>query len=303
MLSKDQWLMPALLLAAACAYSFWSAFRLLARSRLIRDTPTSRIRSAAQGYGEFAGTGALPPRVTIKGPLTGLPCAWWHYQIQERGGIGSRRGWQTIDTQTCETPFLLDDGTGRCLVDPRGAEVVTHTRTVWCGSTKWPEYRLPPTPGFFGKLYDAMMSGGRYRYIERRLDIAEPIYALGEFRTRGGIGVTDPEDGIAQLLHVWKSDQAKLLERFDANHDGRIDAAEWEQVRAAARAQLLAKAHADEHEPTVPVIGEPGDGRPFLLSASDQASLARSFRWRAALVMVLFLAAVTLLTMVLRMLA
>ena len=131
--------------------------------------------------------------VTIKGPLTGLPCAWWQYEIED--AVASARGaaGRPSTRQTSETPFLLDDGTGRCLVDPRGAEVITHTRTVWYGATPWPEYRLPPTgPAFFGKLFDALMSGGRYRYTERRLDIDEPVYALGEFRTGGGIGIDGP---------------------------------------------------------------------------------------------------------------
>jgi hypothetical protein len=303
MLSNGHGLMLALLLAAVCAYSFWGAFRLLAKSRLLRDTPTARIRSAAQGYAEFSGKGAVPPRVTIKGPLTGLECVWWRYRIQERGGIGKQRGYNTIDTQTSEAPFLLDDGTGRCLVDPGGAEVVPHVRTVWYGSTAWPEYRLPPGQGVLGKFVDALFSGGPYRYIEHRLNVADPLYALGEFRTQGGVGNFDADDGIAQLLHEWKRDQAKLLERFDANHDGRIDAAEWEQVRAAARTQVLAKRHAEENEPTVPIIGEPGDGRPYLLSVSDQASLARRFSLLAALAISIFLVSVALLAMFLRTLA
>ncbi|MFI4889853.1 MAG: GIDE domain-containing protein [Steroidobacterales bacterium] len=298
--SDNQWLMLAALLAGAGAYGFWFGFKSLSKSRAIQNTPTSRIRSAAQGYAEFTGVGALPPRVTIKGPLTGLQCAWWHYQIQERGGIGPRNGWLTVDTLTSETPFLLDDGTGQCLVDPRGAEVVSHVRTVWYGATRWPEYRLPPGAGFLGKLFDALMSRGRYRYMERRLNVDEPLYALGEFRTSGEIGVSDPEDRIAQVLHEWKANQAQLLERFDANHDGKIDAAEWDQVRAAARAQVLAIHKAHELEPTAPVLTDPGDGRAFLLAASDHASLARRFRLRAIAGIGGFVACVAALAWMLR---
>lgn len=296
-----QWLIPALALTGAAAYGFWYGFTSLTKSRAIRDTATARIRSAAQGYAEFVGVGALPPKVTIKGPLTGLECAWWDYRIEERGGRdGRQRGWHTVDSLTSETPFLLSDGTGQCLVDPRGADVVPHVRTAWCGATPWPEYRIPPGQGVIGRIADVLFSGGRYRYVERRLNIAEPLYALGEFRTSGGIGVSDPDGDVAQVLHEWKSDQAQLLERFDANHDGKIDVAEWEQVRAAARAQVLQKRRAGEQAATVPLLGEPDDGRPFLLSAADPPSLALRFRLRAAAGVSLFLACAAALAWLVR---
>lgn len=268
-------------LGAAGGYCFWFGFRSLSKCRALENTPTARIRSAAQGYAEFTGVSTLPPRAVCRGPLTGLHCTWWKYKIEEHGGSRRRSGWRTIDSMTSETPFLLDDGTGKCLVDPRGAEVVAHERTVWFGDAEWPLVRIPPGEGLVGKFFDALLSGGRYRYSEWRLNEDQPVYALGEFSTSGGVSGDDPENETLQLLHTWKADQAKLLARFDANHDGQIDAAEWEQVRAAARAEVLAKRGAKELEPTVPLLAEPADGRPYLLSDSDQASLARRFRWRA----------------------
>ncbi len=280
MLRDGHLLSFAVILAAGGGYCFWFGFKSLSKCRALENTPTARIRSAAQGYAEFTGLGTLPPRATCIAPLTGLHCTWWKYKIEERGSR-RRSGWRTIDSMTSETPFLLDDGTGKCLVDPRGAEVVAHEHTVWFGDAEWPLVRIPPGDGLVAKVFDALLSGGRYRYSEWRLNEDQPVYALGEFSTSGGVSADDPENETLQLLHTWKADQAKLLERFDADHDGQIDAAEWEQVRAAARAEVLAKRGAKEREPTVPLLAEPADGRPYLLSDSDQASLARRFRWRA----------------------
>jgi hypothetical protein len=298
--SDGHWLTLVALIAGAGVFGFWYGFRAWFKSRTIEDTPEARIRSAAQGYAEFTGVGELPPRAVVKGPLTGLACAWWHYRIEERGGFGRRSAWHTIDTGTSEAVFLLDDGTGKCLVDPHGAEVVPHADTVWYGSTEWPEYRLPPTPGLLGKVFDGLMPRGRYRYVEQRLNVAEPLYALGEFRTSGGAGANDADEGIAQVLHEWKSDQAKLLDRFDANHDGKIDAAEWEQVRAAARAQVMTKLRAEEHAPTVPQLVQPGDGRPFLLAATDRSTLALRFRLQAIAGIGCFVASMAALASLLR---
>lgn len=280
MLRDGHWAIITAGLASLGVYGFWFGFRSLAKCRAIENTASARIRSAAQGYAEFSGVAALPPKATCRGPLTGLHCVWWRYKIEESRGSG-RRGWHTIDSMTSETPFLLDDGTGKCLVDPRGAEVVAHERTVWSGSESWPQVRVPPGEGAVGRFFDVLLSGGRYRYTEQRLNADEMMHALGEFRTSGGISADDPEGEIVQLLHGWKADMPRLLERFDANHDGQIDAGEWEQVRAAARAEVLAKRNAKELEAAVPLLTEPGDGRPYLLADCDQATLARRFRWQA----------------------
>jgi hypothetical protein len=301
MMRDGQWAGYAIALAGAGAYGFWYGFKALSKSRALQNTVTARIRSAPQGYAEFTGVGELPPRIVCKGPLTGLACTWWSYKIEERGGTpGRRRGWHTIDSMTSEAPFLLDDGTGKCLVDPRGAEVVAHEHSVWYGEDAWPQFRIPPGDGALGKVFDVLLSGGRYRYTERRLNTSERTYALGEFRTSGGVSGDDPEDGILQLLHEWKSDQAKLLERFDANHDGQIDAAEWEQVRSAARAEVLAKRSAKESAPTVAVLAQPADGRPYLLSDCDQTTLALRFRMQAAAGIGFFVVSMATITWILQ---
>ena len=267
-------------LAAAAVYSFWYACRSWAKNRAIEDTPTSRIRSAAQGYVELSGRGALPPNAENKGPLTGIPCTWWRYRIEERSRSGRSRSWSTIQSDTSETPFLLDDGTGQCLVDPRGAEVFPGVSDVWYGPTEWPEVHIPNGSGIFGKLVDTFVTD-KYRYTEHRLQPHEHVCALGAFRNAGGLSVENPDDAAAELLREWKHDQAGLLARFDSDHDGVISPAEWDQARAAARAQVLQARAAAPPAPSVNVLGDPADGRAFLLAASEGESLAQRFRRRA----------------------
>ncbi|MGC2030052.1 MAG: GIDE domain-containing protein [Steroidobacteraceae bacterium] len=267
-------------LAAAAVYSFWWACKSWAKNRAIADTPTSRIRSAAQGYVELSGHGVMPPNAANKGPLTAIPCTWWRYKIEERSGAGRSDSWATIDSGTSEAPFLLDDGTGRCLVDPRGAEVFPGIKDVWYGSTDWPDVRIPNGTGIFGWLVDACASG-KYRYTEHRLQPNDQVCALGAFRSVGGASVEDPDAAVTELLREWKRDQATLLARFDTDHDGTLSAAEWEQARAAARKEFLEGRAAQPLSPSVNVLGDPNDGRAFLLAASDGESLAQRFRRRA----------------------
>jgi hypothetical protein len=281
-------------LAATSVYSFWYAFKSWAKNRAIADTPTSRVRSAAQGYVELSGRGVLPPDARTKGPLTGLPCTWWRYKIEDRrrrngsGGfswnegnpLGALWSWSCADSGTSVEPFVLDDGTGRCLIDPRGAEVFPGATTVWYGSEAWPEERIPGGDGVLGWLLDRIPTG-RYRYTEDRLQLQGHVCALGAFRSEGGISVDDPDDAVTDLLHRWKQDQAALLKRFDTNHDGTLSAAEWEQARSAARQEIMAARVADPRTPSLHVLGEPADGRCFLLAAAEGGSLARRFQRRA----------------------
>ena len=267
-------------LAAATVYCFWYACKSWAKNRTVEDTPTSRIRSAAQGYVELSGRGTMPPNAENKAPLTGIPCTWWRYKIEERSSSGRSRSWSTIQSDTSEAPFLLDDGTGQCLVDPRGAEVFPGATDVWYGSSDWPDVRIPNGTGIFGRLIDACTTD-KYRYTEYRLLSNEHVCALGAFRTAGGVRVEDPDDAAAALLHEWKQDQAALLARFDKDHDGSLNGAEWEQARAAARKEALEQRAAEPLPPSVSMLGDPSDGRAFLLAVSDGKSLAQRFRRRA----------------------
>jgi len=267
--------------AIAAVYSFWYAFKAWRENRVVADTPTSRVRSAAQGYVEFTGHGVMLPNKETIAPLTGKPCTWWRYKIEEHRSSGRSRGWSKVDGGISEDPFVLDDGTGQCLIDPRGAEVFPVSKDVWYGSTEWPEVRIPDGQGFFGKLADVLLSGGRYRYTEYRLQPNETVCALGAYCSLGG-GAENPEAAVAQLLREWKQDQKGLLERFDRNHDGVLDVDEWDQARAAAHQQVVERMVVQPQAPRFPVLSKPTDGRAFMLSASDGQALARRLRRNAA---------------------
>jgi hypothetical protein len=91
------------------------------------------------------------------------------------------------------------------------------------------------------------------------------------------------------LLRDWKRDQPALLKRFDANGDGVLSQAEWETARAAARQQIV------QHPPQPDtqrrnVVMRPDDGRPLLIAACDAQALARRYRWRAAALLLAFVA-------------
>jgi hypothetical protein len=117
------WIMP-LLGAAAGAYLFYRGFRLLQRKRLIMDTPSSKIRSAAMGLVEVSGLATGP--YTLTAPITGGPCYYyrtmaWEWKQRDKGS-----SWVKQADEGLHVPFFLDDGSARVLVDPQGAEMDIH---------------------------------------------------------------------------------------------------------------------------------------------------------------------------------
>ena len=262
------------------ATGFIAAFRSLARARILEDIPTSRVRSAPQGYVELQGFSRLLDGPPILAPLTQTRCTWWEYRIEKRSGDRERR-WQTIDSAASDELFALEDESGRCIVDPEGAEVYPMITRRWHGDSARP---APPDPR-------RRFLRGRYRYTEKRMHDGDPLYAIGHFRTRYLSEQLDVDREVGDLLRRWKQDRASLLERFDTNRDGEIDLAEWQRVRAAARREIRAEHRELGARPGLSILSAPQDRRPFLLGALPQHDLSAKLRRRAIAGLVSFVVA------------
>lgn len=262
------------------------AFRWLQVARLIEDTPTSRLRSAAQGYIEISGRGLPLDGVRNPAPLTLRPCVWWRYRISRKQETRGSRGtsWQTVASGQSAQPFLIDDGTGRCIVQPEGAEVMSSESTTWYGGTPWPT----AAPGAaLGNPGDRS-----YRYFEERIYEQERVYALGEFRSVGRESGLDAQAATAALLREWKSDQPQLIARFDADRDGKISLEEWGRAREEARRTVEHRAADRPMLEALHVLGQPRSGQLFLVGALPEGDLAKRYRRKAALAFAGFVAAV-----------
>jgi hypothetical protein len=272
-----------LMLGVAVLGGGWLAFRFLHIARMLEDTPTSRVRSAAQGYVELVGRSQALAGTTNIAPLTQRPCVWWRFRIQRRTGSntrGNRRTkWQTVQSGRSEQPFVLDDGTGECIVQPAGAEVLTAETTTWYGDTPWPTL-APGKRSPFGE--------SEYRYYEERIYEHEQVHVLGHFRTLSGTANTSRDADVAALLAEWKQDQAALVARFDADGDGQVSLAEWERAREEAR-HAVTQRHLEKPVPAaVHVISRPESRQLFLIAAYPEKELAKRFRRRALVAFVGF---------------
>jgi hypothetical protein len=273
---QHYWLSAGVLAAVACwaLYKFAASIR---RDRYLEDTPLVKIRSAPQGYVKVFGRAKAAPGNATVAPLSSRPCVWWSYSVEERHrNARGETSWRSIDSASSIVPFVLADADGECLVGPVNAEITPTKRDVWYGDSPSPSV-LPNEPRGF-------MESDAYRYTERMLCIGDQLSVVGELRSHSDIETGD--GATAVLLRTWKSDQAALLDRFDQNHDGKIDAAEWETARREAAAE--SRSHLLQSSIVrTSCIGETTHGEPFLIAPMDSEHLVRREKLFAAMFFVI----------------
>jgi len=271
--------------AALALLALWRFLVRVKRDRALADTPEVRIRSAAQGYVKVKGRTQPAGPAPTAAPLSARPCVWWSYEIahEERDSRGNRR-WHTTDSGSSVEPFaLVDADDARCLVGPVKAEITPTVRNVWYGSTSWPMSGPPESRSFLEGF-------GSWRYTERLLGVEARVCVMGELRSHSEVG--DVNAAIAAKLHEWKQDQQALLARFDADHDGKLNDAEWEAARQpAARESQSQNLQSSITRETV--ISEPPNGEPFLIAPLSEAALERREKLFAGLYLALGLVGVT----------
>ncbi|HEX8986916.1 MAG TPA: GIDE domain-containing protein [Rhodocyclaceae bacterium] len=242
------WVFCAGLIAAVSLFAWISTYQ---RSRAIRDTPTSKIASAAQGYAEIIGRGRALGGTPVVSQLRHLPCLWYRYTVEHRR---DKDHWEMESQGESDASFLVEDGTGECLVDPAGADIVSIHRERWHETDR--------------------------RYFEEWLGCNDEVYVLGEFKTRNADDLKlDRDEVVKSILDDWKRNRPELLRRFDLDGDGEIDMKEWELARAQARREANQIVNETAASSGIHMLQKPADGRLYLISAKPQEELASSFSW------------------------
>jgi hypothetical protein len=255
--SRNGWLICLSIMAAVSILAWQSALR---RLRAIRDTPTSKIASAAQGYVELFGIGH-PFGDPLLGQLSRLPCLWYRYKVEQRESKGE---WKTMDSGESDDTFILRDDSGECVIDPEQAEILTQHHDQW--------------------------RDGDYRYTEWKLIELDSLYVIGQFRTQGGSSVEfNTREEVNSLLAEWKKDMPAMLMRFDLDNDGTLNTQEWMLARSAATREVNKMMREAQAQQDINIISRPREGELFLISNLDQDKLSRRFlSWSWAHLVIFF---------------
>ena len=197
---------PMNLLAAAAAgaagglYLFYRGFRLLQRKRLILNTPRSTIRSASMGLVEITGLATGP--YLISSPLKQMSCYYYRSVAWEYQQRGKNSEWVKVAEESLHVPFYMDDGSGKLLVDPSGAEMDLH-----CDMHE--EYNrsvLLSGPEMPGSVYSFLSRHGvdssrRIKVEECCISPNNPLFILGTMSQNPGLN--------ASIVPAWATQKSR----------------------------------------------------------------------------------------------
>jgi EF hand len=294
--NKDFYIATGLLIFFSIV-GFIGSFSYLNQKRIMQDTPTSKIRSAAQGYVELKGNGHYLEGEMIEAPLSGKNCIWYQFSVQEYRRTGrdkdgkSKWDWVTIDSGLSDEVFLIKDETGECIIDPDGASVITKVKESWYGRSRDPKNSDTPSNVLF-RINIGGFSFGRkkFRFEEQRIHSGEDLYSIGLFKTTGGADTKlNMTEDVRQIIKEWKSDSANLLEKFDTNKDGEIDVEEWQAIQDEAFNHVMEQHKDLRAKPRINIMSKTQDTRkPYILSAIPESQLIKQLNIYIALFLSMF---------------
>src|SRR5882757_5636210 len=182
----NELMLLSLVAVAGGLYCFIRGFRLLARKRLLLNTPTSKIRSASLGLVEISGVATSP--YSLPAPISGLPCFLYHTTAWVQSDESKTHEWKKDAEESLHIPFFADDGTGRLLVDPHGAELDLHRdfRQTYSDTIFSPQ--APPQVSNFLARHGATETS-KVRIEERCIKPNDPLFIIGTMAENPGIEV------------------------------------------------------------------------------------------------------------------
>ena len=219
------------------AISLWYSFKKLRIRRLVEDTPTSKTRSAAQGFSEFQGY-AWTTGPTAKCSLSN-DCVYYKISLQKHVKRGKNSTWETVFTRGLMTNFLILDSTGAVQVDVEGATLQIEKRiTSWRDLSEFSKSHLlketltglavfgfPPVTGLLG------LFGPYFRIVEESILLGSPLLVLGEFQSHSSLAKSAPiTPGLLAFYDKVQTDPRLKIGTaaayFDLNRDGKVEADE-----------------------------------------------------------------------------
>lgn len=235
----------------AATFHYWRLLKM-------HEAPISSIASAAQGYVELYGDASTDKPLFT--PYHGIRCVWYRAWVfvndQHSRGIDLFSQSRLLEYAESQSSFVLEDESAKCLIDPKGAEVIYFQARTW--------------------------RKNNHRYVEHYLPTHQHVYVIGLLDTRKDVlDAKQINQQVSEHLKDLKSRPRHLLNLYDHDLNGEIDMDEWEQARQDAIHQVKAQ-HAMRAHTGSFVLSKPTDGHMFLISAKSPEQLrARHKHWLA----------------------
>jgi len=145
--------------------------------RALRAAPTVSIARLAEGdLARIIGKAKVLDDQLVA-PLTGRACVLYIARVQQEDGDGD---WRTVIEEEHCVPFVVDDGTGRAIVDARGGDLAidfdAHSSS---GTFHDPDEREAAFLAKHGHSSRGLVFNKGLRYREAAIELGETIAVLG----------------------------------------------------------------------------------------------------------------------------
>lgn len=193
----------------------------------IKNTPTSKVRSAAVGFVELFGK-AKCEKDTLS-PLSKAKCVFWQVTGEYYYQTRKSSGWRQFYKAESGIPFYLEDNTGKMLVDPAGGQVeISHDFQVKGHMKGLNLFGLELRKKMSDKILDWIKSdpkikskfehhsGRKLRITEYYIAEGDPLYVIGKATpTKEGSAVAHEnlmvKKGPLNILYISDSGEKKVL--------------------------------------------------------------------------------------------
>lgn len=268
-------------------WGFFWGFCCLRRRRLIENIPTSTVRGLAMGLVELIGKAENPAQ--IRSPFADAICAFYSYTVERMEGTGKSRHWVTISKgDSTYFPFYLNDGTGRVLVTPEGAEVILPVNFEF--ATGWGKNFPDNLKMFMEKnnlKYKGFLGDYELRFKEWIIVEEENVYVLGSAKICND-PVMERKRIMFKRFEELENNPQKLKE-VDENKDGQISPDEWkaavERIEKEALGDIIAidEAQTPFSELNNVAVGKGDVEKTFIISNYSQKDLKGKLFWQSLL--------------------
>lgn len=281
-LSTAEYKLQLAVLFLVLGFLLYKIYSTLQRFRFVKDTATSRIASAAQGYVELKGLGELLPGPETCSPFSQQRCLWYQCIVEKRNRLKENASWEVASNEISDHLFVIQDETGQCVIIPDGAHVIESTKRVWYGNSDQARFQPFAKAGMFG----AFVRYGEYRFTEKLIMVADSLFASGFFETKQNIVQPDAiNEQLNTVLESWKKRPDLYLSNFNRDKDGNISRQEWEKIRLQARQNIQ-----DQQQHTIHhTLKKPAqNNQPFIISAVPESQLLKKKKLSIYIYLVVF---------------
>ncbi|MFC6757426.1 MULTISPECIES: hypothetical protein [Haloarcula] len=244
----------------------YNAFRRLTRVYPILSNdplPVERLHGH-RGPVEIEGQAVEGDDGTVESPLTGTRCLAYSYKVEEYLREGGNMNWATVGAGMDGVEFVVDDGTGRVVVDPDGADIncQPHSERVRSG-------RKPPNVSDAVEFIDS--SEKVYGVTDRRALTDDVVESMDSNEKAFGFSeLKQSTDDADEPLRLIRDNQQRYTERRLHSGD---DVHVYGQARRGPSAGWGSS--------LVDALVSDGDEAPmFVISDTDQGGAARRVAWR-----------------------